>query len=199
MASESIRDWLDNAVKAGYAAKFASAFDEVGIEDTSDLQDMDDELMEELERVLAAADAKTMHVKKIKAAIGAVARGEASTRSGGGLVMKDLATVSKLFAEFDHNDDGFITQDELLARFSKLAAPDALLRQLNVQSIEAAAGALMKLVDTNNDGRIRCPFAATPIHATHAGPLARRTHAHAYHGRSRSRAPSLLARPPAQP
>ena len=49
MASESVREWLDAEVKAGYGAKFASAFEEVGIEDTSDLQDMDDELMEELE------------------------------------------------------------------------------------------------------------------------------------------------------
>ena len=81
MASESVREWLDAEVKAGYGAKFASAFEEVGIEDTSDLQDMDDELMEELERELTAADAKSMHLKKIKAAIAAVTGNASETRA----------------------------------------------------------------------------------------------------------------------
>ena len=35
--ADSIREWLDSDVKAGYGAKFASAFEEVGIEDVSDL------------------------------------------------------------------------------------------------------------------------------------------------------------------
>ena len=58
---------------------------------------------------------------------------------------RDVAAASKLFAAFDRNADGFISREELLDHLSKLAAPDALLRQLNVQSIEAAAGALLKL------------------------------------------------------
>ena len=39
--SESIRAWLDQAVKAGYGAKFASAFEALGIEDMSDLCDIE--------------------------------------------------------------------------------------------------------------------------------------------------------------
>ena len=58
MASESIREWLDAEVKAGYGAKFASAFEEVGIEDKSDLQDMDDELMALKQRALPDAQKK---------------------------------------------------------------------------------------------------------------------------------------------
>ena len=81
MASESVREWLDAEVKAGYGAKFASAFEEVGIEDTSDLQDMDDELMSTLDQELLAAGAKPMHVKKIKAAIEGVAGHASATRA----------------------------------------------------------------------------------------------------------------------
>jgi len=81
MASESIREWLDADVKAGYGAKFASAFEEVGFEDTSDLQDMDDELMANLEQELVAADAKAVHLKKIKAAINAVVGNAPETRA----------------------------------------------------------------------------------------------------------------------
>ena len=66
--AESIREWLDNEVKAGYGAKFASAFEEVGVEDKSDLHDMDDGLMKTLEAELQVVDAKPMHLTKIRKA-----------------------------------------------------------------------------------------------------------------------------------
>ena len=69
--------------------------------------------------------------------------------------MDDVAAVSKLFAAFDRSADGFISRDELVEHFSKLAAPGALLRQLNAQTVEAAAEALLKRVDADGDGRIR--------------------------------------------
>ena len=69
--------------------------------------------------------------------------------------MDDVAAVSKLFAAFDRSADGFISRDELVTHFSKLAAPGALLRQLNAQTVEAAAEALLKRVDADGDGRIR--------------------------------------------
>ena len=69
--------------------------------------------------------------------------------------MDDVAAVTKLFAAFDRSADGFISRDELVAHFSKLAAPDALLRQLKQESVEAAAEALLKRVDADGDGRIR--------------------------------------------
>ena len=68
---------------------------------------------------------------------------------------RDVAAASKLFAAFDRNADGFISREELLAHFSKLAAPDALLRQLKLGSIEAATEALLKRVDADGDGHIR--------------------------------------------
>ena len=68
---------------------------------------------------------------------------------------RDVAAASKLFAAFDRNADGFISREELLAHFSKLAAPDALLRQLKLGSIEAATEALLKRVDADADGHIR--------------------------------------------
>ena len=71
MAGESIREWLDE-VKSGFGAKFASAFEEVGIEDKSDLHDLDEEAMAALELELQAVDAKIIHLKKIKKAIEAI-------------------------------------------------------------------------------------------------------------------------------
>ena len=55
--------------------------------------------------------------------------------------MDDVSFVSKLFAVCDRNADGYIARDELVAFFSKHAAPGALLRQLKVESIEAAVEA----------------------------------------------------------
>ena len=69
--------------------------------------------------------------------------------------MDDVSLVSKLFAAYDRNADGSISRDELVAFFSKHAAPGALLRQLKVESIEAAVEALLKQVDADGDGRIR--------------------------------------------
>ena len=69
--------------------------------------------------------------------------------------MDDVAAVSKLFAAFDRSADGFISRAELVEHFSKLAAPGALLRQLNAQTVEAAAEALLKRVDADADGHIR--------------------------------------------
>ena len=63
--------------------------------------------------------------------------------------MDDVAAVTKLFAAFDRNADGFISRDELVEHCSKLAAPGALLRQLNAQTVEAAAEALLKRVDAD--------------------------------------------------
>ena len=57
--AESIREWLDDDVKAGYGAKFASAFEECGIEDKSDLHDVEATVMVELERELSAAGVAT--------------------------------------------------------------------------------------------------------------------------------------------
>ena len=79
--AESIREWLDNEVKAGYGAKFASAFEEVGVEDKSDLHDMDDELMKTLEAELQAVDAKPMHLTKIRKAIEAIVAPASATRA----------------------------------------------------------------------------------------------------------------------
>ena len=72
MASdEGIREWLDR-IKPGFGARFGSAFDEVGIEDESDLKDMDGELLESLETELKTAGAKAMQLKKIRAAVEAI-------------------------------------------------------------------------------------------------------------------------------
>ena len=81
MESEAIREWLDNTVKAGYGAKFATAFEEVGFDDTSDLLTMDDELMAELERELRSAGAKSVHLKIMKAAISSIVAPAAATRA----------------------------------------------------------------------------------------------------------------------
>ncbi len=80
MAGESIREWLDE-VKSGFGAKFASAFEEVGIEDKSDLHDLDEEAMAALELELQAVDAKIIHLKKIKKAIEAIVAPASSARA----------------------------------------------------------------------------------------------------------------------
>ena len=77
--------------------------------------------------------------------------------------MDDVAAVTKLFAAFDRNADGFISRDELVEHFSKLAAPDALLRQLNAPTVEAATEALLQRVDADGDGRIRSRCAPLPV------------------------------------
>ena len=96
--------------------------------------------------------------------------------------MDDVAAVSKLFAAFDRSADGFISRDELVEHFSKLAAPDALLRQLKQESVEAATEALLKRVDADGDGRIRYVRSSTLDPSV---PLLSVTH---------TRPPPLLAR-----
>ena len=69
--------------------------------------------------------------------------------------MDGTALVAKVFDAFDRSADGYIDRDELFEFFSKIVAPGALLRQLKVDSIEAAAEALLKRVDADGDGQIR--------------------------------------------
>ena len=66
-----VRDWLDS-LKAGFGARFAAAFEEIGVEDVSDLADMDDELQATLEAELRKAGAKAMQLKKIRTALDAI-------------------------------------------------------------------------------------------------------------------------------
>ena len=68
----------------------------------------------------------------------------------------EIVAVSQLFAELDRNEDGHVSAHELRAFLSKMAAPGALLRKLNVASTDAAADALLEMIDTNHDGRITC-------------------------------------------
>ena len=79
--AESIREWLDDEVKSGYGAKFASAFEEVGIEDKSDLHEMDSDLMKTLEAELEHIDAKPMHLARIKKSIEAIVAPASATRA----------------------------------------------------------------------------------------------------------------------
>ena len=72
--------------------------------------------------------------------------------------MDGAALVAKVFDAFDRSADGYLDRDELFEFFSKVVAPGALLRQLKVETIEAAAEALLKRADADGDGRIRCAF-----------------------------------------
>ena len=102
--------------------------------------------------------------------------------------MDDVAAVTKLFAAFDRNADGFISRDELVEHFSKLAAPDALLRQLNAPTVEAATEALLQRVDTDGDGRIRFRCAPLPV-----SPLSRDALGRLRFAVSRARARATLS------
>ena len=79
--ADSIRRWLDDEVKAGYGAKYASAFEEVGFEDKGDLHDVNDASMAELVQELRACGAKTVQVDKIKKAIEAIVSPAMATRA----------------------------------------------------------------------------------------------------------------------
>ena len=104
---------------------------------------------------------------------------ESADALDGGRVASDVAMAAKLFAAYDRSADGFIDRDEVLAFFSKVVAPGALLRQLKVESIEAAAEAMLKRVDADGDGRIRCtsdpriPFPSIRASPFHPRPAAR--------------------------
>ena len=62
--SGSVREWLDN-IKSGWSARFAAAFEELGIEDVIDLPEIDAAVRKLLEGELTSAGAKVLHVKKI--------------------------------------------------------------------------------------------------------------------------------------
>ena len=66
----------------------------------------------------------------------------------------ELEAVSRLFAVFDRDGDGFISAPELRAHLGRMVAPDALLRKLNAASIDDAADALLELLDVDGDGRV---------------------------------------------
>ena len=66
----------------------------------------------------------------------------------------ELEAVSRLFAVFDRNGDGFISAPELRAHLGRIVAPDALLRKLNAASIDDAADALLELLDVDGDGTV---------------------------------------------
>jgi hypothetical protein len=67
----SIPEWLDS-VKPGYGNKFSSSFEEAGAEDASDIADLDEKAMADLESRLESHGAKSIHISKIKAAITAM-------------------------------------------------------------------------------------------------------------------------------
>ena len=66
--------------------------------------------------------------------------------------MDGAALVAKVFDAFDRSADGYLDRDELFEFFSKVVAPGALLRQLKVETIAAAAEALLKRADADGDG-----------------------------------------------
>ena len=84
--------------------------------------------------------------------------------------MDGAALVAKVFDAFDRSADGYLDRDELFEFFSKVVAPGALLKQLKVETIEAAAEALLKRADADGDGRIRCAF--DPRHPVPVPPRA---------------------------
>ena len=106
--------------------------------------------------------------------------------------MDGAALVAKVFDAFDRSADGYLDRDELFEFFSKVVAPGALLKQLKVETIEAAAEALLKRADADGDGRIRCAF--DPRAAPFPSPF---RHARALDALVSPRRPlSSLARPP---
>jgi hypothetical protein len=63
--------WLES-IKKGYGSKFASSFEQLGVEDTGDVPTLSAETLVKLEAKLIDAGAKEAHVDKIKAAIAAL-------------------------------------------------------------------------------------------------------------------------------
>ena len=66
--SSSINTWLDS-IKAGWSDRFGHAFQQIGVDDVSDLPDVDDKLKAELKEELVKDGAKSMHLKKIFEAV----------------------------------------------------------------------------------------------------------------------------------
>ena len=108
----SIRSWLDS-LKAGWAARFAAAFEEVGVEDCVDLGDLDEELQAQLEDELKKAGAKGVQLKKIKEAISSVVQPTQAARAN--------------LKEIQANSDGTAssTADSLLLSESRSGAVPA--------------------------------------------------------------------------
>ena len=109
--------------------------------------------------------------------------------------MDGAALVAKVFDAFDRSADGYLDRDELFEFFSKVVAPGALLKQLKVETIEAAAEALLKRVDADADGHIRSrcapPSRFRPLaRRSRSPPFRRSALAHA----NPARPPSRLAR-----
>ena len=67
-SSDSIGAWLE-AIQPGYNERFAAAFDEIGIEDTEDFANLDDEIFAELEVALQRSGARQMHMRNIQQAL----------------------------------------------------------------------------------------------------------------------------------
>lgn len=63
-----LRGWLDG-VKSGFGDQFVAAFEELGVEDTDDLQDIGAAELQILEAGLQGLGAKPLHLKKIRQAI----------------------------------------------------------------------------------------------------------------------------------
>ena len=63
-APTGVPGWLD-WVEPGFAAMFATAFEEIGVEDTGDFGDMDEEATGERESLLRNAGATDEQVRKI--------------------------------------------------------------------------------------------------------------------------------------
>ena len=78
--NDDIRAWLDG-IKQGWAARFASAFEAVGVEDACDLVGLSDDVAAELMKELSAHGAKALHVQRINDAIIATTREARATRT----------------------------------------------------------------------------------------------------------------------
>ena len=68
VSEQSLKQWLDT-LKPGWAERFGSAFDAVGIEDISDLAGIDGSVVAALVDELQSIGAKLLHVQRIEAAI----------------------------------------------------------------------------------------------------------------------------------
>jgi hypothetical protein len=66
--SKSLRAWLD-AIKPGYGDRFAEAFSQIGVEDTDDFLNFDEEMYVLLEAELRRCGAKWMQLRYIQQAI----------------------------------------------------------------------------------------------------------------------------------
>ena len=77
---EDIRSWLDG-IKQGWAARFASAFEAVGVEDTSDLVGFGGQAAVELMKELSEHGAKSLHVQRITDAIAATTKDARATQA----------------------------------------------------------------------------------------------------------------------